>query len=181
MRTWPLAALISIAALTGCTTTAVPEGMKPVALASNVDLPRFMGRWYVIASIPTSLERGAHNGVETFELAPDGSIPTVFSFNADAFDGPRKTYDSTGHVVAGTGNAVWGQQYVWPIKTDFRISYLAADYSEAVIARDKRDNVWILARTPAIPEARLDKLIGFVKSQSYDISLLQRVPQASGR
>lgn len=180
MRTWPLATLISIAALTGCATT-VPNGLRPVTLASNVDLPRFMGDWYVIASIPKSQERGAYNAAEHYKLAPDGSIPTVFSFNAGNFDGPRTTYESTGHVVPGTGNAVWSQHYLWLIRTDDRISYLAPDYSEAVIARNERDYVWILARTPSIPEANLNKLIAFVGTQGYDISLLQRVPQASGK
>lgn len=179
MRTWPLATLISIAALAGCTT--VPNGLPPVALASNVDLPRFMGDWYVIASIPKSRERGAYNAAQHYELASDGSIPTVFSFNAGAFDGPRTTYESTGYVVPGTGNAVWSQHYLWLIRADDRISYLAPDYSETVITRDQRDYVWILARTPSITEARLNKLITFVGSQGYNISLLQRVPQASGK
>ena len=43
-----------------------------------VDLDRFMGDWYVIANIPTFLEKGAHNAVETYELNDDGTIDTTF-------------------------------------------------------------------------------------------------------
>ena len=50
-----------------------------------VDLPRFMGDWYVIANIPTRLERGAHNAVESYRLDDDGSIATTFTFRADGF------------------------------------------------------------------------------------------------
>ena len=78
-------------------------------------------------------------------------------------------------------NAVWGQQYVWPIKADYRISYLSPDYSETVIAREKRDYVWIMARTPTISEGDLQKLIAFVGQQGYDVSKIVPVPQASGR
>ena len=170
----PLAVLL----VAGCTSTPV---MKPVTLVAQVDLPRFMGDWYVIANIPTFLEKGAHNAKDSYVLAPDGTIPTTFSFNAGSFDGPRKSYGSKGFIMDGGANAVWGQQYIWPIKADYRISYLSPDYTQTVITREKRDYVWILARTPTIPEADLTKLIAFVGTQGYDTGKIQRVPQASGK
>ena len=175
MRSTPLFAVLLLA---GCANAPV---MKPVELVAKVDVPRFMGDWYVIANIPTFLEKGAHNAKDTYTLAEDGTIPTTFSFNADAFNGPRKSYTSKGFVVEGSGGAVWGQQYIWPIKADYRIAYLSSDYSQTVIARDKRDYVWIMARTPTISQADLDKLIAFVGTQGYDTSKIQRVPQASGK
>ena len=171
----------AVAALAGC---AGGPALRPVALVPKVDLPRFMGDWYVIANIPTFLEKGAHNAKDNYTLAPDGTIPTTFSFNADGFDGPRKSYGSKGFVLdggSGGANAVWGQQYIWPIKADYRISYLSPDYTQTVIARDKRDFVWIMARTPTIPEADLANLIAFVGTQGYDTAKIQRVPQASGK
>jgi apolipoprotein D and lipocalin family protein len=168
--------------LTACAGGPESSPMKtPVVLVPQVDLPRFMGDWYVIANIPTYFEKGAHNAKDSYRLAPDGTIPTTFSFNADAFDGPAKTYHSKGFVLDGGANAVWGQQYIWPIKADYRISYLSPDYSQTVITREKRDYVWIMARTPTIPEADLARLTAFVASQGYDTSKLQRVPQASGQ
>jgi apolipoprotein D and lipocalin family protein len=74
-------------------------------------------------------------------------------------------------------NAVWGQQYVWPIKADYRISWLSPDYTETVITREKRDDVWIMARTPTIPAEDLARLKQFVQSQGYDAGKLQFVPQ----
>jgi apolipoprotein D and lipocalin family protein len=169
---------ITIAALTGCAGVS-DSNMKPVTLVPKVDLPRFMGDWYVIANIPTFLEKGAHNAKDTYRLDADGTIPTTFSFNADGFDGPPKSYTSRGFVMDGGAGAVWGQQYIWPIKADYRISYLSPDYTQVVIAREKRDYVWIMARTPTIPEADLARLTAFVGTQGYDVSKLQRVPQKS--
>ena len=63
---------------------------KPMQTVPQVDLARFMGPWYVIANIPTFVEKGAHNAVESYALNPDGTIATTFRFNKDAFDGPQK-------------------------------------------------------------------------------------------
>jgi apolipoprotein D and lipocalin family protein len=176
----PLATLAaSLALLTGCA-SAPPSGLAPVTLARQVDLARFAGTWYVIASIPTVFERGAHNATEQYVLDADGTMDTTFSFRADAFDGPLKTYHSRGYVL-DADHAVWGQQYVWPIRADYRISYVADDYSATIITREKRDHVWIMARTPTISEDAYRRLLAMVEREGYDASKVQRVPQASGR
>ena len=155
--------------------------LAPLTLAVDVELARFMGDWHVIAAIPTVFERNAYNPMDSYWLDADGSVMTTFSFNDGGFDGPRKHYPSRGFVVAGSGNAIWGQQYVWPIKADYRIAYLSADYSQVVVAREKRDYVWIMARTPTIPAADLERLTRFVAAEGYDTSLLRPMPQAAGR
>ena len=76
---------------------------------------------------------------------------TTFRFNRGAFDGPVKVYHPTGFVKADTGNAHWGMQFVWPLRTDYRIAYLSDDYQQTIIGRSKRDYVWIMARDPALP------------------------------
>ncbi len=182
MRAAPLslASLAFVALLGGCASTP-PDGMQPVALVPHVDLQRYMGDWYVIASIPTFLETEAFNAKESYRLDADGSVPTHFSFNKGAADGTPKHYDSRAFVEDTTNNAVWGQQYIWPIKADYRISWLAPDYSEVVVTRQKRDHVWIMARTPTIPDADLARLTEFVASQGYDVAKLRRMPQEGGR
>ena len=180
-RTFALTLVLATVALLAACATAPPRGLAPVALAPRVDLARFMGDWHVIAAIPTVFERDAHNPVETYRLDPDGSVATAFSFNAGAADGPRRRYESRGFVVAGTGNAVWEQQYVWPFRADYRIAYVAPDYSHVVVAREKRDFVWIMARTPALAAADLERATAFVAAQGYDTSRLQRMPQSAAR
>jgi apolipoprotein D and lipocalin family protein len=135
-----------------------------------------MGDWYVIANIPTFIEKGAHNAVETYQLDSDGSIATTFTFNKGSFDGPVKVYQPRGWSQSES-NAVWGMQFVWPIKADYRIVYLTEDYSQTIIGREKRDYVWIMARTPQIPEADLDKMKQILAEEGYDLSRLEMVPQ----
>lgn len=62
--------------------------MKPIHTVDNVDLNRFMGDWYVIASIPTFIEKDAFNAVESYRLDDDGTVATKFKFNKGSFDGP---------------------------------------------------------------------------------------------
>lgn len=159
--------------LAGCQSHQPP----PINLVDKVDLPRFMGDWYVIANIPTFVEKGAHNAVESYRLDPDGTIATTFTFRADGFDGPVKTYHPRGYVVEKSSNSVWGMQFIWPFKGDFRIVYLTPDYGQTVIGRQNRDYVWIMARTPSIPEADYQKILGLLAEQGYDTRLIQRVPQ----
>jgi apolipoprotein D and lipocalin family protein len=149
----------------------------PLPTVARVDLPRFMGDWYVIANIPTVIERGAHNAIESYALAPDGSIETTFTFRDGSFDGKRKQYHPRGFVIDPNSNALWGMRFIWPIKADYRITYVSDDYGQTVISRQKRDYVWIMARTPQIPAADYDRLLGLVAQQGYDVSRVQRVPQ----
>ncbi len=142
-----------------------------------VDLERFMGPWYVIANIPTFLEKGAYNAIETYELNDDGTIGTTFTFRKGGFDGEEKEYNPKGFITDTNTNATWGMRFVWPIKADYRIVYLDDDYSQTIIARQKRDFVWIMARTPEISDADYERLIAFVESIGYDVSKVQRVPQ----
>ena len=50
------------------------QTMKPIQTVGSVDLKRFMGDWYVIASIPTFIETDAYNAVESYKTAADGTI-----------------------------------------------------------------------------------------------------------
>jgi apolipoprotein D and lipocalin family protein len=142
-----------------------------------VDLDRFMGKWYVIASIPTVVERDAHNAIENYELQPDGTIATTFTFRDGSFDGELKTYTPTGFVQDTETNAEWGMRFVWPIKADYRIVHLDRNYTQTIIGRNKRDHVWIMARTPTIPEADYNELLERIAGLGYDLSKVRRVPQ----
>ena len=149
----------------------------PLATVDHVELERFMGDWYVIGGITTFLEKGAHNAVESYELKPDGSIATTFVFRKDGFDGEEKVHHPVGFVTDTDTNAVWGMRFVWPIKADYRIVYLTEDYSQTIIGRNKRDYVWIMARTPTISDDDYQRMLGLVESMGYDMSKVKKVPQ----
>jgi len=169
----PRAILLSLTLILiyGCQT------LKPIHTVEYVDLNRFMGNWYVIANIPTFIEKDAYNAVESYRLDDDGTVATTFTYNKGSLDGPLKEYHPRGFIRDKKSNAVWGMQFIWPFKAEYRIIFLSDDYSKTVIGRSKRDYVWIMAREPAIPDEEYNAILDFLREQGYDIKKLQKVPQ----
>ena len=162
---------LTVILISGCQT------LKPIHTVEYVDLNRFMGDWYVIANIPTFIEKDAYNAIESYQLNDDGTVATTFRYNKGSLDGPLKEYHPRGFITDKKSNAVWGMQFVWPFKAEYRIIFLTDDYTKTVIGRSKRDYVWIMAREPAISDAEYDAILGFLQEQGYDIKKLQKVPQ----
>jgi apolipoprotein D and lipocalin family protein len=111
-----------VAALAVCLSACASNGPE-METVDYVDLERFMGKWYVIANIPTFIEKEAYNAVETYSLNEDGTVATNFTFRKGGFDGEEKEYNPKGFVKDRQSNALWGMQFIWPIKADYRIVY----------------------------------------------------------
>lgn len=169
-----VAASLAMLLLSACSGARTLPDQPTVA---SVDLPRFMGDWYVIASIPTFIEKQAYNAIETYRIDTDGTIDTTFTFNKGGFDGKPKRYNPRGFVREGTGNAIWGMRFVWPVKADYRIVFLDDAYTRTIIGRDKRDYVWVMARTPTIPDDEYAQLVERLRALGYDVAKLRKVPQ----
>lgn len=166
-------ATLSAVSISGCAGNSLP----PVETVEYVDIERFMGDWYVIASIPTFIETEAYNAVENYRLDEDGTIATTFTFRKGGFGGDEKRYTPRGFVGEDPSNAIWGMRFVWPIKADYRIAHLDDAYSETIIARNKRDYVWIMARTPEISDEAYDRMVDLIDEIGYDTTRLRKVPQ----
>ena len=149
----------------------------PIRTAAAVDLERFMGDWYVIANIPTFIETNAYNAMESYRLAGDGTVATTFSFREGGFEGARKTYHPTGYVIDKQSNAVWAMQFIWPIKSDYRIIYVDDAYDQTIIGRIERDYVWLMARTPQLSEVDYQRFLRLIAEEGYDVSRVRKVPQ----
>ena len=176
MRIVKLTYMLSLLILfLGCQT------MKPIHTVKYVDLNRFMGDWYVIANIPTFIEKDAYNAMESYRLEDDGTVATTFRFNKGSLNGPLKKYNPRGFIRDKESNAVWGMQFIWPFKAEYRIIFLSEDYAKTVIGRSKRDYVWIMAREPEITDEEYSLILNFLQEQGYDIKKIQKVPQGNSQ
>ena len=168
--------------LSACSTSSLPplRGMT-----GTVDLPRFMGPWYVIASIPIHVpllpmfsEKGAHNGVETYTLQPDGTIATTYTFRRDSFDGPEQVFTPKARVANPPVNSEWKMKFAWYVpEADYLILYLDPGYQRTVIGVPDRKYVWIMSRTPTMPVAEYSELLVSLRNSGYDTDRIERVPQ----
>ena len=168
--------------LSACST----PGLPPLrGIAQPVDLQRFMGPWYVIASIPIDIpllpmfsEKGAHNGVETYQLAPDGSIETTYTFRRGSFDGPERVFTPRARTANPPLNSEWKMKFSWYLpEADYLILHLDPQYQRTVIGVSDRKYVWIMSRTPTLPDMEYADLVARLQAAGYDSEKLIRVPQ----
>jgi len=175
MRMFSLLPLIAVGLFgSGCSSS----DTRPLPRPPSVDVPRFMGDWYVIAHIPSRPEREAFDAVESYALRPDGRIQTTFTYRKGSFDAPLKTMHPVGRVEEEGNGAVWGMQFIWPIQAEYVISWLDEDYQQTIVARSKRDYVWYMARTPQVSEADYQQAIEKIAAMGYDTSKIRKVPQS---
>lgn len=160
----------------GCSTM---ESKGPLKTVSFVDIPKFMGTWYVIANIPTFVEKGATNAVESYSWnEKEKRIDVEFRYHKDHPDGELKNYPQKAWIHDTATNAEWRVQPWWPLKFAYLIIDLAPDYSYTVIGVPSRNYVWIMAREKKLPEATLESILNKLKVMEYDISKIQKVPQS---
>ena len=168
------------AVLAGCAMR-TNGGGEPVPRARNVDLGRYMGPWFVLGGIGLWIEKGAHDAMETYAKNPDGSIATIFQFRKDAFDGTVETKPILAWADPSTGDAEWRVRTIWPLKQQYVISHVEPDYSVAIVARDSRDYVWILSRTPRISDEDFERYRKQIAAMGYDLSQFSKYPHDGRR
>ena len=144
----------------------------------SVDLEKFMGDWYVLANIPTSIEEGAVNAIESYAMREDGDIDITFKFYQDSVDGELQVYHPKGFIEDKQTNAEWRVQFFWPIKLAYLIIGLSDEHGYTIIAGPNHDFVWVMARAPLVSDAVWTEIDGILVKQGYDLSRVQRVLQS---
>ncbi|MBU6181371.1 MAG: lipocalin family protein [Verrucomicrobia bacterium] len=165
---------ISLLALAACSST--PK-LPPLRTVDHVDLPRFMGDWYVIGTIPWFLERDNVGTMDIYSPRPDGRIDIRYVFHKKSLDAPRREMKAIAEVVDKNSNAQWAVQFLWPFKAPFLVIDLDPDYTRTTIGYPDRSLIWIMARTPQIPESEYAAALATAAAQGYDTSRIVKVPQ----
>jgi apolipoprotein D and lipocalin family protein len=150
------------------------------ATSRTVDLPRFMGDWYVLGFIPVDTflisEADAHNAVESYRLQDDGSIATTYTFRPGSFTAPIKRMTPTGFVHDRATRAEWRMQFFWPFRSPYLIAHVDEGYEATVVGVPDRSHVWLMARRPDLPEEAYRGLVEVAERLGYDPRRIRRVP-----
>ena len=162
--------------LAGCATQP-PRELPPLA---EVDLPRFMGSWYVIANVPYWLEQGKVATRDEYRLREDGRIDNDYVFRR-RFDRPERRWEGVSTVVPGSGGARWSVQFVWPFSADLEVLEVGPDYDWALLSNPRRELAWLFSRDPDISDERYAELAERFRRHGVDPSALARVPQFPSR
>ncbi len=149
----------------------------PLAVVESVDLQRYLGKWYEIASYPAWFQRGCTGSTAEYTLLPDGRIRVVNRCFKKRLDGSLKESKGKAEVVDNQTNAKLKVWFFWPFKGDYWIIDLASDYSWAVVGTPSRKYLWILSRTPALDQKVIEDILSRLPAKGYDPSRLQRTLQ----
>ena len=150
---------------------------QPLRTVPNVDLDRYTGTWYEIASFPQRFQKGCHCTTATYTQSDKGYIIVENRCNRDSVNGKPSTIKGKAFVDEGSGNAKLKVQFFWPFKGKYWIIDLAQDYSYAVVGHPNRKYLWILSRTPKMADDVYRGITGRLKENGFDTGKLQPTQQ----
>ena len=123
---------------------------SPLTGVDSVDLQRYLGKWYEIASYPAWFQKDCTGSTADYSLLPDGKIEVINRCRKDSLDGPLKESKGKAEVVDTATNAKLKVWFFWPFKGNYWIIDLDPDYQWAVVGEPSRKYLWILSRTPTM-------------------------------
>jgi len=166
--------------VTGCASSTTERlHLPPLRTVAHVDLSRYLGTWYEIASFPQRFQRGCTATTAIYTPRDDGKIDVLNRCRKDALDGPEKSAHGRARVVDRATNAKLEVSFFRPFWGDYWIIDLANDYSYAVVGHPGRDYLWILARQPTMAEATYQAIVARLQAQGYETSRLVRTLQVA--
>ncbi|KAL9242483.1 hypothetical protein vseg_016476 [Gypsophila vaccaria] len=157
---------------------------KDLEVVKGVDLQRYMGRWYEIASNPSFFQpRKGENTRATYSLNPDGTVHVI---NETWSNGKRDAIEGTAYKAdANSEDAKFKVKFyvppflpIIPVVGDYWILALDADYQYALIGEPRRRYLWLLCRQPHMDEDTYQQLLLTATHQGYDVSKLHKTPQS---
>ncbi len=142
-----------------------------------VDLQKYAGKWYEIASYPLSFQRGCHCTTAEYTVTDKGYVIVENRCNRDSVNGKATYIKGKAFVTKNSGNAKLKVQFFWPFTGKYWIIELPEDYSYAVVSHPNRKYLWILSRTSKMDPAIYDGILARLKQKQFDLTRLQKTVQ----
>jgi apolipoprotein D and lipocalin family protein len=158
--------------LTNCT-----EKMKTLKTVDQVDIKRYLGKWYEIARIPNRFEKGLICVTADYSLRKDGKIKVVNSGHKE--NDPAKVKTATGKAWLPDKQITsrLKVQFFWPFSGDYYIFHLDKDYRYALVGSPDRKYFWLLSRNLVIEDSLYNELIEIAAKNDFEVSSIYKTPQ----
>jgi apolipoprotein D and lipocalin family protein len=154
------------------------ESLPPLETVERVELPRYLGTWYEIASFPQRFQKGCTATTATYSLRDDEMIEVLNRCRKGGLDGKLDEAEGRARVVDRTTNAKLEVSFFGPFWGDYWIIDLdEEDYRWAVVGHPGRDYLWILSREPTLDPEIYEGILARLREQHYDTSRLVRTLQ----
>lgn len=160
--------MLSMLCLSGMGCAMLGPGV-PLDVVEQVDVERYMGKWYEIARYPNFFQ-GTDCVATTAEytLRDDGRVRVVNRCRRGTLDGPEESIEGVARVIDFDTNAKLKVQFFGPFEGDYWIIGLDPDYQWAVVGEPRRLFLWILSRTPTMSEDVYADIVARLPEQLYD-------------
>lgn len=162
--------LIALTALMlcACSNTDLPEGIEPV---EDFELPRYLGKWYEIARLDHSFERGLERVTAEYQMRNDGGVRVInrgYNPEKDSWDQAEgKAYFIDSSDVGRLKVSFFG-----PFYGGYNVFELDDNYEYAMVAGPDRSYLWILARTPTLDDELQARLVERADALGFDTDAL---------
>jgi apolipoprotein D and lipocalin family protein len=153
---------------------------QPLEVVPYVDLWRYLGTWYEIATIPQRFQKGCVGVTAEYSLRKNGEIEVVNTCIQDTLDGEVRKVRGKARVVDKATSAKLKVSFFWPFWGSYWIIGLDADYQWAVVGHPNRNYLWILSRSPQMDDALYDKLLKFIADKGYNVARIRKTLQPGG-
>jgi apolipoprotein D and lipocalin family protein len=157
--------------------TAITSNGQTLKTVPNVDLNKYAGKWYEIASYPQRFQKGCHCTTAEYTLNEKGYVIVENRCNRNSINGKQSYIKGKAFVDKNSGNSKLKVQFFWPFKGKYWIIDLADDYSYAVVSHPNRKYLWILSRTNKMNDVTYQQIVSRLKEQGFDLTKLQITQQ----
>ena len=144
---------------------------------SSVELKKYCGKWYEIASYPQRFQKGCNCTTAEYSLSEKGFVIVENRCNKDSVNGKQSYIKGKAFVEANSGNAKLKVQFFWPFTGKYWIIDLADDYSYAVVSHPNKKYLWILSRTPKMNDTIYQEILSRLKEKRFDLLKLKITTQ----
>jgi apolipoprotein D and lipocalin family protein len=149
--------------------TGKPEGVKPV---SGFDLDRYLGKWYEIARLDHSFERGLEKISAEYSLRDDGGVK-VINQGYSAEDGKWQQAEGKAYFVEQPDEGYLKVSFFGPFYGSYIIFELDKDnYQYAFISGPNTSYLWLLSRTPTVSDELIENFVSRARALGFDTDKL---------
>jgi len=160
-----------------CSCAPSGRGLPPLQTVAKVDVQRYLGTWYEIASFPHRFQKGCVATSAVYSLRDDGQLEVVNECHQETLTGPLKSVHGRARVVDPVTSARLEVTFFWPFWGDYWVIDLDPDYRWVVVGHPSRNYLWILSRTRTLDESLYERIVARLPAQGYDPVRLQRTLQ----
>jgi len=153
------------------------QGLPEPKTVEQLDLLRYAGTWYEIASIPQFFSKGCVGTVAEYQVSPKGEVKVINSCNKKSFDGKLARVEGKAWRPKASQPGKLKVSFFWPFSGEYWVVDLDSGYQWAVVSNSKRSALWILSRKPQMDSKLYDEICGRLKAGQFDLSRLQVTPQ----